>query len=224
MTAAWLSLVELRTDAGLAALGPLLMPSDASARTAAAHRLIWSLFADDPERRRDFLWREDSAGRFLVLSRRPPNPDSPVLRVQSRAFEPALATGMRLEFLLRANPTVAPRGADRRRSDVVMHALHALPAGSARAAERPAAIRRAGLQWLQRIAGRSGFAVDEQSVEVDGYETHVLPRPAGAPMRFSTLDFAGRLTVASPDVFLQSLLHGFGRARGFGCGLMLLRR
>ena len=72
MSELWLSRARLREDACVAALARLLVPEAASARPAAAHRLVWSLFADGPDRRRDFLWREEAPGRFMTLSRRPP--------------------------------------------------------------------------------------------------------------------------------------------------------
>lgn len=224
MTSAWLSRVEVRTDAGLAALGPLLMPAEDNARTDAAHRLVWTLFADHNDRKRDFLWREESAGRFFVLSKRRPDAEQAVLHVESKPFEPSFSAGDRLGFMMRANPTIAPRGPDRRRSDVVMHALHRVPPGPERAAHRPTAIRRASVQWLERTGARCGFSVDAQTVSIDGYQTRRLPRPDGKAMCFSTLDFQGFLKVDDPRRFLAAVLDGFGRARGFGCGLMLLRR
>jgi CRISPR system Cascade subunit CasE len=57
MSELWLSRARLRRDAPVAALARLLVPEAASAFPAAAHHLVWSLFADGPERRRDFLWR-----------------------------------------------------------------------------------------------------------------------------------------------------------------------
>ena len=75
---------------------------------AASHQLVWSLFADGPERRRDFLWREEAPGRFMTLSSRPP---VDVARACSiwilKPFAPVLAAGDRLGFTLRANPVVA---------------------------------------------------------------------------------------------------------------------
>ena len=38
------------------------------------------------------------------------------------------------------------------------------------------------------------------------------------------LDVRGILSVKEPDTFLATLGTGLGRARAFGCGLMLIRR
>ena len=61
-------------------------------------------------------------------------------------------------------------------------------------------------------------------VGVDGYETVRIPRAGGQPAQFSVLDFEGVLEVTDPMRFLAALVNGFGRARAFGCGLMLIRR
>jgi CRISPR system Cascade subunit CasE len=61
-------------------------------------------------------------------------------------------------------------------------------------------------------------------IAVDGYERVRLPRPAGPDAVFGRLDLDGVLAVGDPALFLSSLASGFGRARAFGCGLMLIRR
>ena len=40
----------------------------------------------------------------------------------------------------------------------------------------------------------------------------------------STLDFSGLLTVTAPEKFLSALYGGIGPAKGFGCGLLLVKR
>jgi CRISPR system Cascade subunit CasE len=209
----------------VAALARLLVPDAAGARAAAAHRLVWALFTDGPERRRDFLWREEAPGRFLALSARPPGNLDDLFELDFKPFAPALAPGDRLGFSLRANPVVArPASAGQRgkRHDVVMDALHRLPA-SERAAMRMETMVAAGRAWLTRQGAAHGFRPDLE-VGVDGYETVVIPREAGAAARFSVLDFNGVLTVDEPQRFLLALAAGLGRSRAFGCGLMLIRR
>ncbi|HLS19753.1 MAG TPA: type I-E CRISPR-associated protein Cas6/Cse3/CasE, partial [Paracoccaceae bacterium] len=70
--ALYLSRLQLARDPSIKAIGALLDPSDLGQRRDAHHRLIWSLFAGDPAASRDFLWRSEGDGRFIILSRRPP--------------------------------------------------------------------------------------------------------------------------------------------------------
>lgn len=224
----YLARARLRRDASVTALAPLLMPEDGNARALAAHRLAWSLMPADAEATRDFLWREEGPGRFMLLAARAPTP-SALFDVETQPFEPVLAAGDRLHFVLRANPTVARPvlGERGKRDDVVMHALHAL-AGKrqgGRDAARPEAILREGTAWLLRLGQRHGFAPDPSRLAVDGYNLLRIPRANGAPpIRLGTLDYQGVLTVTDPGAFLSGLAAGFGRGRAFGCGLMLIRR
>jgi len=225
MSALILARARLRRDAPLAALAGVLVPDSAGARAGMAHRLVWALFADGPERRRDFLWREEAPGRLLTLSARPPHDPHGLFELDWKPFAPVLAPGDRLGFALRANPVVArPQAPGHRgkRHDVVMDALRAAPRET-RAEARRAAVLSAGHAWLVRQGEAHGFA-PEGEVVVDGYDRVVVPREGGAPAVFGVLDFQGVLTVRDPGRFLAALARGFGRARAFGCGLMLIRR
>lgn len=228
MTELWLSRARLRREtASLGSLAHLLVPEGEGPRMAAAHRLVWALFADAPDRRRDFLWREEGPGRFMALSARPPVPLPGLFDLDSTPFAPDLAPGDRLGFTLRANPVVSraetpgEHGVRGKRHDVVMDALRRVPAEE-RAAARFDVCTDAGLTWLKRQGEVHGFAPGR--VGVDGYETMRVPREKRRPVRFSQLEFTGALTVTDPAAFLPALAAGFGRARAFGCGLMLIRR
>ena len=97
--------------------------------------------------------------------------------------------------------------------------------GSRRAEHRLTVVREQGFAWLERQAHSAGFVVRPDSVRVDGYEQHHVTRKGSAPaMSFSTLDFDGFLTVTDPDAFLAAIACGFGAAKAYGCGLMLIRR
>ena len=232
MSPLFLSRARLRRDAPVAALARLLVPPDSAARMASAHHLVWSLFADGADRRRDFLWREERPGSFLTLSARPPADPHGLFDLDDpKPFAPNLVPGDRLAFTLRANPVVArpdTPGKRGKRHDVVMDALHGVPSG-ARAEARPDIIVAAGSAWLARQGGAHGFVADDR-LNVDGYETVRLARDRPdrgerpAPIRFGMLDIGGVLTVRDADRFLAALAAGFGRSRAFGCGLMLIRR
>jgi CRISPR system Cascade subunit CasE len=217
---------RLRRAPALAAIGSLLLPSEASARVGAAHQLVWSLFAGDPGAVRDFLWREDQHGTFYILSSSLPG-ESPVFEAETKEFAPALAAGDRLRFSLRANATrsIKAEGAARgKRADVVMAALKAVPK-AARAEARPGLIADAGSEWLAAQGERHGFALTEDAVlHVDGYDQLRLARPDARAITVSVLEFEGILQLTDPVRFLAALAKGFGHAKAFGCGLMLIRR
>jgi CRISPR system Cascade subunit CasE len=228
-------------DPGTQALRELIDPDARGPRIDAHHRLIWSAFADGTERRRDFLWRDEGGGRFIALSARPPAPTALFEPPEVKPFAPDLRPGDRLSFVLRANATrtmksddLAPSGKRRRRHrDVVMELLHEVSGQRTlssdvegdRATQRPELAGTAAKSWMEGQGARSGFAPLE--VVASGYDAVTLPghadRRAGAP-RLGILDLSGGIEVRDPAVFLERLAAGFGRAKAFGCGLMLIRR
>ena len=221
-----LARARLRRDRPADALARILVPEEPGARLGAAHSLVWALFADEPDRRRDFLWREMRPGEFLILATRPPVDPHNLFDLEYKPFKPDFTPGQRLRFDLRANPVMSipgPHGQRGRRADVVMHALHDV-VQSDRAAARERAIREAGAGWLARKGSTSGFSIEPDRVYIDGYEQIRIPRQGQRAITFSTLIFQGHLTVDDPGRFLASVVKGFGAAKAFGCGLMLLRR
>ena len=226
----YLSRVRLKREASVGALAPLLLgKSGGGGRTRQpGHHLVWSLFADGTERKRDFLWRETGTGEFLVLSVRCPEDRHGLFEIdEPKAFTPALERGDRLRFSLRANPVIRRRRPSNRRSakhDVVMDALRSHAKGE-RAAQRFAVMQEQGLAWLTRQGLKSGFEIRSADVVVDGYDQHRITRTGSErPMLYSTLDFEGVLTVSNPAALVPAIAHGFGGAKSYGCGLMLIRR
>lgn len=192
------------------------------------HQWLWDLFPDEPDTRRDFLYRRDEQQGwpvFYVLSKRKPETDSEALEIDSKAFGPKLREGDRLAFSLRANPVRTRKNIGepnkRVRHDVVMDLKKQLQVQDRDLPSKAELIQQAGEEWLVRRAEKYGFAID--AVRVDSYQQHRLKRKKGL-VRYSSVDFQGRLMVTAPQSFLRALLHGIGPAKGFGCGLMLVRR
>ena len=226
MSGMFLSRARLRADSSVRAIAPLLLPEDGSAGLLAAHRLVWSLMSDGPARARDFLWREEQQGAFLILSPRPAMQDGGLFDVESKPWAPQLRRGDRLGFLLRANPTVSrstAAGVRGKRHDVVMDALNPVPKAE-RAGRRQQAVVDAGRDWLIRQGLRAGFSPDAGALRIDGYDTVRVPRQGNKPVEFGRLEFEGVLEVSDPGLFVPAVEGGFGRARAVGCGLMLVRR
>ncbi len=222
----------------------LITPTEGRERDAAhewasgpyvEHQWLWRLFPAPEGTPRDFLFRRRDLGeipRFYVVSKRPPLTQSTAWNIQTRDYTPALETGTRLRFDLRANPVVThSHDGKRGRHDVVMQEKKRLlkERGLARwqdwqEDDKPALyalVREVCGAWLRSRASRLGFEVDEESLAVDGYQQH---SEKDGKLSFSTADFSGELTVIDASAFVVALRNGIGPAKAFGCGLMLVRR
>lgn len=239
-----LSKLTLRRDAAsVAPLIEVLNPAAPGERLNIDHKLLWTVMPEnirsgpagpDTGRRSAFLWRRDSdEGQFYMLGPRPVT-DTPFFHVETKPFAPALLVGDRLAFDLRANATIDRKiGADdagkavRQRADVAMDLMkkEKEAAGGGKgwyAPRRQALAETAAEAWLQRQGTANGFRLE--ALHLDAYRTQTVPRGAQGKARFGVLDLKGVLTVTDPEAFLSRLVAGFGRAKAFGCGLMLIRR
>ena len=228
----YLSRLTLHRSAPAAALMPLLNPSEPGQAADAHHRLIWTVFSDGRDRQRDFLWRHDGQGRFFTLSGRPPRASELFLPPETKVFDPELRAGDRLQYTLRANATKDRAAVSRmekddrrgksRRVDVVMDLMRAAPEGARRAEIRSALAQAAAEAWMVRQGAAKGFA--PRSTVVEGYSTIELGRKRRQGASFGILDLRGEIEVTDPGAFPPALAAGFGRAKAWGCGLMLIRR
>lgn len=228
----YLSRLALNRAAPTAALLPLLNPSEAGLAADAHHRLVWSVFSDHQSRKRDFLWRHDGEGRFLTLSRRAPKASDLFAPPETKVFDPDLRLGDRLQFALRVNATKdraaisrmdkdARRGKSRR-VDLVMDLMRATRSDERRSDLRGRMAQIAAEGWMTRQGASKGFALGTTIVE--GYSTIELGRSRGQGATFGVLDLRGEIEVTDPSTFLSAMAVGFGRAKAWGCGLMLIRR
>jgi CRISPR system Cascade subunit CasE len=237
----YLSRLRLSRRPSAQALDKLLNPDEPGRRMDAHHRLLWAAFSDASGRRRDFLWREERAGEFLTLSARPPVASELFDTPDVKEFAPALTPGVQLAFVLRVNATrtvksddLAPNGERKRKHhDLVMDRLKPVVGQSALTGDtrserpdlRPKIAAEVASEWFGRQGSKSGFRPVE--VEVNDYSVLALPAfrgPRKNQPQFGILDLAGTLEVTDPPAFLPRLAAGFGRAKAYGCGLMLIRR
>ncbi|MBU4612120.1 type I-E CRISPR-associated protein Cas6/Cse3/CasE [Achromobacter sp. GG226] len=189
------------------------------------HALVWQLFPGDGEPR-DFVFRaqtQDDGGLvYYVVSRRLPQADPGLFSVQTKPYSPALDEGEVVRFDLRANPTVSRRveGGPSRRHDVLMDAKRAVAGGGdARSAE----VNAAAMRWLVDRSAAWGLNVDAGTVQQSAYQQHRLRRK-GEDITYSSLDYQGLARVADSKALQDALCHGVGHAKGFGCGLLLVKR
>ena len=201
--------------------------------TYQVHRLLWSLFADDPQINRDFLYRyENMKGLPTIysVSKRIPEDEGEVWQIESKLYEPILHVDQRLSFSLCANPIRTKRddSGKQHRHDVVMNAKNQLKQEGVPRVEWPSEaeiVQEQGFEWLVRKGEQYGFSVEENEVRADGYRQERFYKAKGKhSVNISTIDFTGLLTVTDPEQFQNALYHGIGPAKGFGCGLMTVRR
>lgn len=194
------------------------------------HKLLWRLFSDGPDRKRDFVFRRNDDERgtmgYLAVSVRPPQEDG-MWRTEVKPYHPKLRRGQRLSFSLRVNPVVSRRDdqGKQQRHDVVMDRKKRLGEQGVPRAKWPSLAelaQEAGVQWLLDRAERHGFGIEPEQVRADAY--HQLRfRKGNRMVSLSSLELNGQLTVADPGWLLATLYNGLGPAKGYGFGLMLVR-
>jgi CRISPR system Cascade subunit CasE len=176
----YLSRARLKTGRGeaLSAIAPALLNGSKGGTVGHAHRILWMLFQGREDEPRDFLWREEKPGQYLILSRRPPSDPHALFELKYKEFAPELSVGDVLSFALRANPVVHRKveGArlgktDRKgrtrsaRCDIVMDALSSLPGKmpgechgeTPRAKHRHDLTRSAARAWIETQGEKYGF-------------------------------------------------------------------
>lgn len=214
------------------------------------HQLLWKLFQDKPDDKRDFLFRQDSDRQglpvFYLLSKYPPNNADDSFIIETKPYHPQLRVDDTLDFSLRANPveqTSQARTAEenavlreQRRAkglrekdilpqkrvhhDVVMHLKKSLGGKERRLYTQAELEQKAGEKWLQERAEINGFRL--LSVTAQGYQQHHFKK---RQIKISTLDYDGVLQVTDPVLFVtKALFQGIGRSKAFGCGLLMIRK
>lgn len=187
------------------------------------HRAVWDLFPGEPresrrafeQNRQGFLFRVEASkpgqvARLLVQSRRAPlaiTEHASVLGV--REFGPQPAPGQRLAFLLTANPI----------KTIVDHERSPREGGAPKKCRVPLIREQEQRDWLARKLK------DAAVIKAASLQMHppLYFRKNGAG-KIVPVTFEGILTVDQPELLGTLLENGIGPAKGFGCGLLLLRR
>jgi CRISPR system Cascade subunit CasE len=208
------------------------------------HDWLWRYLCGAPGITPDFLFRRWDIGaspRIFAVTVQKPLPQGGAWQLTTREYAPRLAAGSRLKFHLRANPTVnETRDGRSQRQDVVTREkvrLLAERGGGSweewHGADKPSdqsLVRDTCCEWLRGRAARHGFEVHDESFRAEHYTQHEqddsrtqLVRQRGeSGVPFSTVDLGGELTVVDPVTFAFALQRGIGRAKPFGCGMLLL--
>ncbi|MCX6698350.1 MAG: type I-E CRISPR-associated protein Cas6/Cse3/CasE, partial [Methanomicrobiales archaeon] len=181
-------------------------------------------------RKRDFIYRQDTVHglpAFFCVSDRAPINREGIWLVESKPYAPVVKKGQVFSFVLRANPIRAKRDDEHKqhRHDVVMEVKNRLKEKPGVLPREADIVQQAGFVWLAQKGDANGFSIRAEDIRADGYLQHRFKNTRGDhEIRISTLDFTGLLMVTDPDQFVQALFTGIGPAKGFGCGMMMIKR
>jgi CRISPR system Cascade subunit CasE len=217
------------------------------------HRTIWSLFASNPDKQRDFLYRQDEKNGFplfYIVSKQEPDANMDLWHIESKEYKPLLSAGQKLIFSLRANPIITRwnEKGEHKRHDIVMDAKNRMEGEGISNNKRstiPEIVQEEGFEWLRKKGVSNGFEVKEGQVIATSYRCNRFYKPKGKnsevegkysvaegkhsepkgrhSVNISTIDFSGVLTITDPVSLTNALYKGIGPAKSFGCGLMLIR-
>lgn len=190
------------------------------------HQILWRLFRDDgtAQQQRSFIYRCDFAKSlpyFYVVSQNKPRENINSWAVQTRMYAPKIQPSQEFTFILRVNPRIAkiiPNGKKHYYCDAIMDAYKKQNS----TIPKQQIIQEVGSGWLQGRAAKYGFSI--KSILVESYNQHCLFKKGHDNICFSTLDYRGKLRVENPELFLPALYKGIGAAKGFGCGLLMIKR
>ncbi|NOT18396.1 MAG: type I-E CRISPR-associated protein Cas6/Cse3/CasE [Sulfuriferula sp.] len=176
----------------------------------ALHKVVYGLFEDvrtDAEKQASAasgIVYADKGGDFntrqiLMLSNRKPHQTPQFGAVQTKSIHANFLTHERYTFDITLNPTKR----DKQTGKVV----------AIRGREEIAA-------WFTARAPQSwGFAVIAEHLQVGQMSVQVFEK-AGRTITHGSATLTGELVVTDRDRFIQSFIHGIGRGRAFGFGLL----
>lgn len=199
------------------------IPWNAARNPYDIHRLLWPLFPGEPretrltneEDRQGFLFRieRNQPGypvRVLIQSKKRPVPAVNIAVIGCREFNPSPANGQRLAFLLTANPI----------KTITDEQLASKPDKRSEKCRVPLLKEEEQLGWLSRKL--DGAADIESSIVFPNPPLYFRKGKRGG--KLLSVTFEGVLKVRDGVALLKHLKNGIGPAKGFGCGLMLVKR
>jgi CRISPR system Cascade subunit CasE len=171
------------------------------------HRHLWRLFPGMSEDKRSFLYRvsygkDNEPLRILMQSIYEPSATENIkgcVILRKKVFNPVLKEKDRLYFVLCANPT---KQLLKERSRV------------------PLIDEDQVINWLKKKLENAAGLENAEIVE----KRNLYFRKNGKAGKIVTITYSGQISVDDPESMRAILEQGIGRAKAFGCGLMLVRR
>ena len=188
------------------------------------HQFLWDMFKHD-QGRRNFIYTNNGNKIYTVSKEKPRNLTSQNVEIRTKLYNPSFKEGDFLRFDIRFDPEVR---LDEKRIPLVTAYKARLREGCKMSWNE--LMHEATLSWFNKHSKRYGFRIHDCFVQ--GYYHYDFlkkkskddPRNKSKKVKFDSLDLRGVLEVTGPAVFSMALHHGIGKARAFGCGLMLVAR
>ncbi|MBE6514009.1 MAG: type I-E CRISPR-associated protein Cas6/Cse3/CasE [Thermoplasmata archaeon] len=187
------------------------------------HKEMWDLFPGMPDSDRDFIYAilDDGRTAYMVSSREPV--ENNYWRIESKIYDPVVKNGDVYKFRLLANPTVAKSSDGKhKRHDVVMDMKRRYRA-EGRELSMNDVVHKSVSEWMIHKGELNGFDFDESTLMTHSY-TRCESKKGDVKITFSTVVIEGTLMVTDAGLFKDCLYKGIGTAKGFGCGLLLIKR
>jgi CRISPR system Cascade subunit CasE len=177
------------------------------------HQALWSLFPDRPNESRSFLFHVQSnnpgdAATLLMLSRNQPtvkSESSQIVQGPKDLTALKLIADQTYRFVLTANPTKVIKDRD----------------DKSRKVRVPLIREEQQVDWLFRKL--HGAALLETAIARTNLPIY-FHKPGHGAGKIVTVTFEGVLRVTTPEELFKRMMEGIGPAKGFGCGLLLVRR
>ncbi|MFA6037408.1 MAG: type I-E CRISPR-associated protein Cas6/Cse3/CasE [Legionellales bacterium] len=192
------------------------------------HQILWDLFSENnPDKKRDFIYHVQLVNQwptFYIVSATEPVDTKEIWHIQSKPFNPQICVHETLHFKLRANPRICRKEGEQKKHFDIVQDIWFKNADKIKSnlISKNELMQTAGEKWLkQKAVSQNGFKVD--TVIVDNFQKEIFKKKNHS-ISFSTLDFTGKLIVTDPGLFIRTLAQGIGSAKGFGCGLLMVKR
>ncbi len=185
------------------------------------HQDLWSLFPDQDDKSRKFLFRieqqQAGVGASILMQSEivPSSVNEQIKLLGTREYPLSVFKNQRLRFLLIANPVKTIKDQQERKNKKGVIKSNRVPL--VKEDEQQNWMERKMQSWAQldslRIHPCHPMYFYKRGLENKGYGGKIVP-----------VTFEGVITVQEPDELINQVKQGIGPAKAFGCGLLSLAR
>ena len=198
-------------------LSKVLISGSACHNQYEIHRELWTLFAEDADAQRDFLFRIVQIDRIraeiLMQSARQPEHSSSTARIiASKEYPLTLKIDQRLRFLLVANPvkTIGDEcGRENKNGDLKKCRVPLIREEDHR-------------NWIGRKL--QNVATLETMIIEPGFPIRFRKGKENRAGKIQPVSFLGIITIKDAQGLSELVRNGIGPAKAFGCGMLSLAR